>query len=255
MFTTIAIVVVTIFFLSVAIRILNEYERGVIFRLGRVIKAKGPGLIILIPVVDKMVKVSMRLVVMDVDPQDVITRDNVSVKVNAVIYFRVIEPIKAVVEVEDYTYAMSQLAQTTLRSVCGQAELDELLSAREKINSQLQEILDTHTDPWGIKVATVELKHIDLPQEMQRSMAKQAEAERERRAKIINAEGEFQAATKLAEAAEIIRDHPMALQLRYLQTMREMSAEQSTTTIFPFPIDLFKPFLDAMGKTKKEEKE
>jgi regulator of protease activity HflC (stomatin/prohibitin superfamily) len=255
MFTTIAIVVVTIFFLSVAIRILNEYERGVIFRLGRVIKAKGPGLIILIPVVDKMVKVSMRLVAMDVDPQDVITRDNVSVKVNAVIYFRVIEPIKAVVEVEDYTYAMSQLAQTTLRSVCGQAELDELLSAREKINSQLQEILDTHTDPWGIKVATVELKHIDLPQEMQRSMAKQAEAERERRAKIINAEGEFQAATKLAEAAEIIRDHPMALQLRYLQTMREMSAEQSTTTIFPFPIDLFKPFLDAMGKTKKEEKE
>jgi regulator of protease activity HflC (stomatin/prohibitin superfamily) len=255
MFTTIAIVVVTIFFLSAAIRILNEYERGVIFRLGRVIKAKGPGLIILIPVVDKMVKVSMRLVAMDVDPQDVITRDNVSVKVNAVIYFRVIEPIKAVVEVEDYTYAMSQLAQTTLRSVCGQAELDELLSAREKINSQLQEILDTHTDPWGIKVATVELKHIDLPQEMQRSMAKQAEAERERRAKIINAEGEFQAATKLAEAAEIIRDHPMALQLRYLQTMREMSAEQSTTTIFPFPIDLFKPFLDAMGKTKKEEKE
>ncbi len=255
MFTTIAIVVVTIFFLSAALRILNEYERGVVFRLGRVIKAKGPGLIILIPVVDKMVKVSMRLVAMDVDPQDVITRDNVSVKVNAVIYFRVIEPIKAVVEVEDYTYAMSQLAQTTLRSVCGQAELDELLSAREKINSQLQEILDTHTDPWGIKVATVELKHIDLPQEMQRSMAKQAEAERERRAKIINAEGEFQAATKLAEASEIIRDHPVALQLRYLQTMREISAEQNTTTIFPFPIDLFKPFLDAMGKTKKEEKE
>jgi regulator of protease activity HflC (stomatin/prohibitin superfamily) len=255
MYTLIAVVVVTIFFLSAAIRILNEYERGVIFRLGRVIKAKGPGLIILIPVIDKMVKVSMRLVAMDVDPQDVITRDNVSVKVNAVIYFRVIEPIKAVVEVEDYTYAMSQLAQTTLRSVCGQAELDELLSAREKINSQLQEILDTHTDPWGIKVATVELKHIDLPQEMQRSMAKQAEAERERRAKIINAEGEFQAATKLAEAAEIIGEHPMALQLRYLQTMREISAEQNTTTIFPFPIDLFKPFLDAMGKTKKEEKE
>lgn len=255
MYTLIAVVVVIIFFLSAAIRILNEYERGVIFRLGRVIKAKGPGLIILIPVVDKMVKVSMRLVAMDVDPQDVITRDNVSVKVNAVIYFRVIEPIKAIVEVENYTYAMSQLAQTTLRSVCGQAELDELLSAREKINSQLQEILDTHTDPWGIKVATVELKHIDLPQEMQRSMAKQAEAERERRAKIINAEGEFQAATKLAEAAEIIGEHPMALQLRYLQTMREISAEQNTTTIFPFPIDLFKPFLDAMGKTKKEEKE
>jgi regulator of protease activity HflC (stomatin/prohibitin superfamily) len=255
MFTTIAIVVLTLFFLSAALRILNEYERGVIFRLGRVIKAKGPGLIILIPVIDKMVKVSMRLVAMDVDPQDVISRDNVSVKVNAVIYFRVIEPIKAVVEVEDYTYAMSQLAQTTLRSVCGQAELDELLSAREKINSQLQEILDTQTDPWGIKVATVELKHIDLPQEMQRSMAKQAEAERERRAKIINADGEFQAATKLAEAAEIIREHPMALQLRYLQTMREISAEQNTTTIFPFPLDLVKPFMDAMGKTKKEEKE
>ena len=255
MYTLIVIVVLTIFFLSAALRILNEYERGVIFRLGRVIQAKGPGLIILIPVIDKMVKVSMRLVAMDVDPQDVISRDNVSVKVNAVIYFRVIEPIKAVVEVEDYAYAMSQLAQTTLRSVCGQAELDELLSAREKINSQLQEILDTHTDPWGIKVTTVELKHIDLPQDMQRSMAKQAEAERERRAKVINADGEFQAATKLAEAAEIIREHPMALQLRYLQTMREMSAEQNTTTIFPFPLDLVKPFLDAMDKTKKEEKE
>lgn len=244
MFTTIAIVILTIFFLSAAIRILNEYERGVIFRLGRVIKAKGPGLIILIPVIDKMVKVSMRLVAMDVDPQDVISRDNVSVKVNAVIYFRVIDPIKAIVEVEDYNYAMAQLAQTTLRSVCGQAELDELLSARDKINSQLQEILDTHTDPWGIKVATVELKHIDLPQEMQRSMAKQAEAERERRAKVINAEGEFQAATKLAEASEIIRGHPMALQLRYLQTMREIASEQNTTTILPFPMDLFRPFLD-----------
>ncbi len=251
-FTTfIAALVLFILFLSAAIRILNEYERGVIFRLGRVIKAKGPGLIILIPIVDKMIKVSMRLVAMDVDPQDVITRDNVSVKVNAVIYFRVIEPIKAVIEVENYLYAMSQLAQTTLRSVCGQAELDELLSAREKINSQLQEILDTHTDPWGIKVATVELKHIDLPQEMQRSMAKQAEAERERRAKVINAEGEFQAAAKLAEASEIIRDHPVALQLRYLQTMREMSAEQNTTTIFPFPIDLFRPFLELMDKEKK----
>ncbi|MBW1727456.1 MAG: slipin family protein [Deltaproteobacteria bacterium] len=251
MYTVIAIVVLTVFFLSAAIRILNEYERGVIFRLGRVIKAKGPGLIILIPIVDKMVKVSMRLVAMDVDPQDVITRDNVSVKVNAVIYYRVIEPIKAVIEVEEYHYAVSQLAQTTLRSVCGQAELDELLSAREKINSQLQEILDMHTDPWGIKVTTVELKHIDLPQDMQRSMAKQAEAERERRAKIINADGEFQAANKLAEAAEIIRDHPMALQLRYLQTMREISAEQNTTTIFPFPLELFKPFLAIMDKEKK----
>jgi regulator of protease activity HflC (stomatin/prohibitin superfamily) len=251
MYTVIAIVVLTVFFLSAAIRILNEYERGVIFRLGRVIKAKGPGLIILIPIVDKMVKVSMRLVAMDVDPQDVITRDNVSVKVNAVIYYRVIEPIKAVIEVEEYNYAVSQLAQTTLRSVCGQAELDELLSAREKINSQLQEILDMHTDPWGIKVTTVELKHIDLPQDMQRSMAKQAEAERERRAKVINADGEFQAANKLAEAAEIIRDHPMALQLRYLQTMREISAEQNTTTIFPFPLELFKPFLAVLDKEKK----
>jgi len=251
MYTIIAILVLTVFFLSAAIRILNEYERGVIFRLGRVIKAKGPGLIILIPIVDKMVKVSMRLVAMDVDPQDVISKDNVSVKVNAVIYFRVIEPIKAVIEVEEYNYAVSQLAQTTLRSVCGQAELDELLSAREKINSQLQEILDMHTDPWGIKVTTVELKHIDLPQEMQRSMAKQAEAERERRAKIINAEGEFQAANKLAEAAEIIREHPMALQLRYLQTMREISAEQNTTTIFPFPLELFKPFLAIMDDEKK----
>ena len=255
MYTIIAVVVLAVFFLSSAIRILNEYERGVIFRLGRVIKAKGPGLIILIPVIDKMVKVSMRLVAMDVDPQDVITKDNVSVKVNAVIYFRVIEPIKAIIEVEEYSYAMSQLAQTTLRSVCGQAELDELLSAREKINAELQEILDMHTDPWGIKVATVELKHIDLPQEMQRSMAKQAEAERERRAKVINADGEFQAATKLAQASEIIRDHPMALQLRYLQTMREMSAEQNTTTIFPFPIELFKPFVEIFNKEKKEKEE
>ncbi len=252
MFTAIAIIILVIFFLSSAIRILNEYERGVIFRLGRVIKAKGPGLIILIPIVDKMVKVSLRLVAMDVDPQDVITRDNVSVKVNAVIYFRVIDPTKAIIEVENYSYAMAQLAQTTLRSVCGQAELDELLSAREKINAQLQEILDTHTDPWGIKVATVELKHIDLPQEMQRSMAKQAEAERERRAKVINAEGEFQAAGRLAEAAEIIGDHPMALQLRYLQTMREMSAEQNTTTIFPFPMDLFTPLLKFLDSKNKE---
>ncbi|MDP3285547.1 MAG: slipin family protein [Desulfobacterales bacterium] len=244
MFGIIAIIIILVFFLSTSIRVLNEYERGVIFRLGRVINAKGPGLIILIPVIDKMVKVSLRLIVVDVDPQDVITRDNVSVKVNAVIYFRVVDTVKAVVEVENYQYAMTQLAQTTLRSICGQAELDELLSAREKINSQLQEILDSHTDQWGIKVATVELKHIDLPQEMQRAMAKQAEAERERRAKIINAEGEQQAAAKLAEAAQIIESHPMALQLRYLQTMREMSAEQNTTTIFPVPLDMFKPFLN-----------
>ena len=248
--TPVAILVLVIFFLSAAIRILNEYERGVIFRLGRVIKAKGPGLIILIPIIDKIVKVSLRLVAMDVDPQDVITRDNVSVKVNAVIYFRVIDPTKAIVEVENYTYAMSQLAQTTLRSVCGQAELDELLSEREKINSELQEILETHTDPWGIKVATVELKHIDLPQEMQRAMARQAEAERERRAKVINAEGEYQAASKLAEASEIIEKHPTALQLRYLQTMNEMATESNSTTIFPIPIELFKLFLPQVDKEK-----
>ncbi|MBR9982862.1 MAG: slipin family protein [Desulfatitalea sp.] len=243
----VAVLVLVLFFLYSAIKVLNEYERGVIFRLGRVIKAKGPGLIILIPVIDRMIKVSMRLVASDVDPQDVITRDNVSVKVNAVIYFRVVNPVKAIVEVEHYAYAMSQLAQTTLRSVCGQAELDELLSERDKINSQLQEILDTHTDPWGIKVATVELKHIDLPTEMQRAMAKQAEAERERRAKVINAEGEFQAAAKLADAAEIIAQHPMALQLRYLQTMREM-ANQSNATILPLPIDLFKTVLGSANK-------
>jgi regulator of protease activity HflC (stomatin/prohibitin superfamily) len=253
MITIISVIVLLVFFLASAIRILNEYERGVIFRLGRVIAAKGPGLIILIPIVDKMVKVSLRLVAMDVDPQDVITRDNVSVKVNAVIYFRVMEPVKAVIEVENYMYATSQLAQTTLRSVCGQAELDELLSEREKINTQLQEILDTHTDPWGIKVSTVEVKHIDLPQEMQRAMAKQAEAERERRAKVINAEGEFQAAAKLADAATIIREHPMALQLRYLQTLREVSAENNSTTLFPIPIDLFKPFISMMEKKKSEE--
>ncbi len=252
--TTIAIVVLIIFFLSAALKILNEYERGVIFRLGRVIKAKGPGLIILIPVIDKMVKVSLRLVAMDVDPQDVITRDNVSVKVNAVIYFRVIDAIKAIIEVEDYSYAMSQLAQTTIRSVCGQAELDELLAERDKINSELQEILDTHTDPWGIKVATVELKHIDLPQEMQRAMARQAEAERDRRAKVINAEGEFQAATKLAQASEIIHKNPIALQLRYLQTVSEMSTESNSTTIFPIPIDLFKPFLKLIGKDPETDK-
>ncbi len=245
----IGVVVLVVFFLFAALKILNEYERGVIFRLGRVIQAKGPGLIILIPVVDKMVKVSMRLVAMDVDPQDVITLDNVSVKVNAVIYFRVIEPIKAIVEVENYHYAMSQLAQTTLRSVCGQAELDELLSDREAINSKLQEILDTHTDPWGIKVATVELKHIDLPQEMQRAMARQAEAERERRAKVINAEGEYQAANRLADAAEIIQAHPAAIQLRYLQTMREMSVGSNTTTVFPLPLDLFRPFIDGPHKS------
>jgi regulator of protease activity HflC (stomatin/prohibitin superfamily) len=255
MYTTILIIVLAVFFLTAAIKILNEYERGVVFRLGRVIKAKGPGLIILIPIIDKMVKVSLRLVALDVDPQDVITRDNVSVKVNAVIYFRVIDPIKAIIEVENYSYAMSQLAQTTIRSVCGQAELDDLLAERDKINAELQEILDTHTDPWGIKVATVELKHIDLPQEMQRAMARQAEAERDRRAKIINAEGERQAADKLSEAAAIIEQHPVALQLRYLQTVNEMASENNTTTIFPIPIDLFRPLMKTYDLALKSRDE
>jgi len=239
----ILVVVLIILFLWSAIRILREYERGVIFRLGRVIKTKGPGLIILIPVIDKMVKVSLRLVTMDVPSQDVITKDNVSVKVNAVIYFRVMDPTNAVIEVENFLFATSQLAQTTLRSVCGQVELDQLLSERENINTQLQSILDKSTDPWGIKVSTVEVKHIDLPQEMQRAMAKQAEAERERRAKVINAEGEYQAANRLAEAAAIIHTHPEALQLRYLQTLKEISAENNSTTLFPIPIDLFKVFI------------
>jgi regulator of protease activity HflC (stomatin/prohibitin superfamily) len=241
MFGILAIVLL-IFFLSAAIKVLREYERGVVFRLGRVISTKGPGIIIIIPIVDKLIRVSLRLVAMDVPPQDVITRDNVSVKVNAVIYFRVMDPNNAIIEVENYLFATSQLAQTTLRSVCGQVELDELLSERDKINATLQEILDKHTDPWGIKVSNVEVKHIDLPQEMQRAMAKQAEAERERRAKVINAEGEFQAAAKLREAAETIQDFPYALQLRYLQTLREVSAENNSTTLFPIPIDLFKPF-------------
>lgn len=236
------VVIVVAFFLLSSIKVLNEYERGLIFRLGRVAGTKGPGLIIVLPFIDKMVRVSLRLIVMDVDPQDVITRDNVSVKVNAVVYFRVMEPEKSVVQVENYMYATSQLAQTTLRSVCGQAELDELLSERDKINIRIKEILDNQTDPWGIKVATVEVKHIDLPQEMQRAMAKQAEAERERRAKIIDAEGEFQAATRLAEAAAIIQEYPTALQLRYLQTLREIASENNSTTIFPVPIDIFKPF-------------
>ena len=251
-YSLIIIIVLAFFFLTAAIKILREYERGVIFRLGRLIGSKGPGLIILIPLVDRMVTVSLRLVAMDVPSQDVITRDNVSVKVNAVIYFRVIDPNKAIVEVENFLFATSQLAQTTLRSVCGQAELDELLAEREKINAQIQEILDKHTDPWGIKVSVVEVKHIDLPQEMQRAMARQAEAERERRAKVINAEGEYQAATRLADAAKIISDHPVALQLRYLQTLREVAAENNSTTLFPIPIDLVRPFMNLFAGTEKK---
>lgn len=227
-----------------AIKVLREYERGVIFRLGRLIGAKGPGIFFIIPGVDKMIRVSLRLVTMDIPPQDVITRDNVSIKVNAVVYFRVVDPNKAVVEVENYLYATSQLAQTTLRSVVGQMELDELLAHREKLNMRLQEILDKHTDPWGIKVTLVETKAVDLPDEMRRAIARQAEAEREKRAKIIHAEGEFQAAEKLAQAAQVIATTPVALQLRFLQTLTEVATEKNSTTIFPVPIDLLKPFLE-----------
>ena len=248
MYPIIVLVVLVVMFLASAIRILNEYERAVIFRLGRMIDQKGPGLIILIPVVDKMVKVDMRTITMDIPPQDVITRDNVSIKVNAVVYFRVIDANAAVTDVENYLYATSQLAQTTLRSVCGQVELDEILSQREKINMHLQEILDRSTDSWGIKVSLVEVKQIDLPEEMKRAIAKQAEAERERRAKVINAEGEFQAAEKLVEAAALMEKQPMSLQLRYLQTLNQIAAENNSTTVFPIPIDLFKPFLKLAEK-------
>ncbi|HTY36850.1 MAG TPA: slipin family protein [Bacteroidota bacterium] len=241
-----------------SIRILRDYERAVIFRLGRKAKAvinpggtgNGPGLIILVPMIDRMIKVSLRTVVMDVPPQDVITKDNVSIKVNAVVYFRVMDPDKAILDVENYLFATSQLSQTTLRSVLGQSELDELLSEREKINMKLQQIIDNHTEPWGIKVSNVEVKQIDLPQEMQRAMAKQAEAERERRSKIIAAEGEFQASQRLADAAHILSDQPSALTLRYLQTLREIATENNSTTIFPVPIDLLKPFLNADSKNK-----
>jgi len=248
---TLAAIVIAVLFLYSAVKILNEYERGVIFRLGRVIGAKGPGLILLMPVIDKMVRVDLRVVAMDVPPQDVITRDNVSIKVSAVLYFRVLDPNRAIISVENYLYATSQLSQTTLRSTCGQAELDDLLSEREKINAHIQEILDKDTEPWGIKVVKVEIKHIDLPQEMQRAMAKQAEAERERRAKIIGAEGEYQAAQKLSDAAKIISEQPVALQLRFLQTLREVAAENNSTTIFPVPIDLFTPFIEMAKSMKK----
>ncbi len=245
------IVIFFILFLSSAIRVLREYERAVIFRLGRLIEAKGPGLIILIPIIDKMVRVSLRTIALDVPPQDIITRDNVSVKVSAVIYFRVMDPKRAVIEVEDYLFATSQMSQTTLRSVLGQSELDELLSERDKINKQLQTIIDNHTEPWGIKVSNVEVKQIDLPVEMQRAMARQAEAERERRAKVINAEGEFQASQKLADAAKVIGEFPPALQLRFLQTLSEVASENNSTTIFPVPIDLLTPFLEKKNSGKK----
>ena len=249
--TTIAIVLFILIILSNAIKILREYERAVIFRLGRLIGGdgiKGPGLILLIPVIDKMVIVSLRTVVLDVPPQDVITSDNVSIKVNAVVYFRVMEPQKAIVQVENFMAATSQISQTTLRSVLGQSELDDLLSQREMINHKLQQIIDSQTEPWGIKVSNVEVKQIDLPQEMQRAMAKQAEAERERRSKVISAEGEFQASQRLADAAKILAGEPSALTLRYLQTLREIATENNSTTIFPVPIDLLKPFLNMERK-------
>ncbi len=237
------LVIFAIIILANAIRILREYERGVIFRLGRLIGSKGPGLIFLIPIVDRMVKVSLRTIVLDVPPQDVITKDNVSIKVNAVLYFRVIDPEKAIVAVENFLFATSQLSQTTLRSILGQSELDELLAARDKINRELQKIIDHQAEPWGIKVSNVEVKHIDLPVEMQRAMAKQAEAERERRSKVIAAEGEFQAAQRLSDAAKILAEQPSALTLRYLQTLREIATEKNSTTIFPVPIDLLRPFM------------
>ena len=243
--TFIAVIVLfLLFIISNSVKILREYERGVIFRLGRLIATKGPGLILLIPLVDRMVKVSLRTIVLDVPPQDIITKDNVSLKVNAVLYFRVIQAEKAIVEVEDYLGATSQLSQTTLRSILGQSQLDELLSERDKINRELQKIIDHQTEPWGIKVSNVEVKHIDLPIEMQRAMAKQAEAERERRAKVIHAEGEFQASQKLADASAIMSKQPQALQLRYLQTLTEIASEKNSTIIFPLPIDLIKPFME-----------
>jgi regulator of protease activity HflC (stomatin/prohibitin superfamily) len=252
---TIILIIFVLLILSSALRILREYERGVIFRLGRLVGVKGPGLILLVPVIDKMVTVSLRTVVMDVPPQDVITQDNVSIKVNAVVYFRVIQPQKAIVEVENYLVATSQLSQTTLRSVLGQSELDEILSQREKINQRLQQIIDAHTEPWGVKVSTVEVKQIDLPQEMQRAMARQAEAERERRSKVISAEGEYQASQRLSDAAKILDERPSALTLRYLQTLTEIAGDKNSTTIFPVPIDLLTPFMNKAGLKVKLEDE
>ncbi len=245
--TFIFIAFIALFILS-GVKILKEYERGVVFRLGRIIEPKGPGIRFIIPGIDKMLKISLRVITLDVPPQDVITKDNVSVKVSAVVYFRVVDPVKAVIQVENYLYATSQIAQTTLRSILGQVELDELLAEREKLNVRLQDVIDKHTDPWGVKVSLVELKYVDLPQEMQRAMARQAEAERERRAKVINAEGEYQAAAKLAEASSILSQNPMSLQLRFLQTLVEVSSEKNSTIVFPIPIDLLKPFLERSSK-------
>ena len=247
------IIVSVIYFLMSAIKILKEYERGVVFRLGRIIPVKGPGIIIIIPFIDKLIKVGMRTVTMDVPAQDIITMDNISVKVNAVVYFRVMEPIKAITEVEDYFYATSQIAQTTLRSILGQSELDHLLAKREELNAELQKVIDEQTEPWGIKVTTVEVKNVDLPPEMLRAIARQAEAERERRAKVIHAEGEFQASQKLSDAAKVIAIEPIALQLRYLQTLTDIAAEHNSTIVFPLPIDLLEPLLKILKSGVKQE--
>ena len=245
------ILFIVLVILANSLRILREYQRGVVFRLGRYVGTRGPGLILLVPFIERMERVSLRTVAMDVEPQDVITRDNVSVRVNAVLYFRAIEPEKAIIEVEDFLFATTQLAQTTLRSVVGQADLDELLAERDKLNTAIQTIVDEATDPWGIKVSTVEIKDVDLPMEMKRAMARQAEAERERRAKVIHADGEFEASKRLSDAAGVIEQHPMALQLRFLATLSEIAAENNSTTVFPLPIDLFKPLLE-MGKKDRE---
>lgn len=247
------IIILLAVFLGSSVKILREYERAVVFRLGRLLGAKGPGIIILIPGIDKMVRVDLRTVTLDVPPQDIITRDNVSVKVSAVVYFRVLDPVKSIIDVEDFHFATSQLAQTTLRSVCGQGELDNLLAERDEINERIQTILDKDTEPWGVKVSKVEVKEIDLPEEMRRAMAKQAEAERERRSKIINAEGEFQASQRLSEAAAIISATPAALQLRYLQTLQDIAAENNSTILFPVPIDLLRPFVEKGASSSSKE--
>lgn len=247
-FSLISIVVIGLMLVASAVRVLREYERGVVFRLGRLAGVRGPGLILLVPIVDKMVKVSLRVVTMDVAPQDIITKDNVSVKVNAVVYFRVMAPDKAITEVEDYLYATTQLAQTTLRSVVGQFELDQLLAEREVINQRLQRIIDEHTDAWGVKVSMVEVKQVDLPVEMQRAISKQAEAERERRSKVIHADGEFQAAGKLRDAADVLSQNTMTLQLRFLQTLTEVAVEKNSTILFPVPLDLFEPLIKSLRR-------
>jgi regulator of protease activity HflC (stomatin/prohibitin superfamily) len=252
----IAVIVVIIFALMIilnSIRIVKEYDRAVVFRLGRAIAVKGPGLIILWPMIDRMAKISLRISTLEVEPQDVITKDNITIKINAVVYFKVVNALSAIVEIKDYSYAVNQLAQTTLRSICGQSELDKLLTEREKVNSEIQEILDKHTDAWGVKVTLVELKQIDLPQDMQRAMARQAEAERDRRAKIINADGEYQAAEKLNEAARIISQNPIALQLRYLQTLNEISSTNNTTTILPIPLDILREIGKSISNAKEQK--